>query len=183
MGLAQLLEWTNDRHVFRANHIPQREHFYLAFVSIVATVILIGPVFVRNSNRSPGWTQANCSTELATISIQFNAGTYVNVLREKKRFLDWMPDYHQSVFRRNAHSLADTNLIATMEDISPPSALFYTLDYRSNQSVLVVVPIELLPEPGSSLTLCGDWITAKGVEQYHIFYAIETAKNNKLIDH
>jgi hypothetical protein len=182
MGLAQLLEWINYRHVYRANDIPQRQHFYLAFASIVATVILIGPIFVRNSNRSPVLAQTSCPTELASISIWFSEGTYVNILHEKNRFLDWMPNYHQGVFHLSAHSLADTKLITKMNEISPPSTLFYTLDYQSNRSVLAVVPIELLPEPGSSLTLCGNWITDKGVDQYHIFYAIETATNNWIID-
>jgi hypothetical protein len=175
MGLAQLLDRFKYRHTYQADHTNERQYFYLAFVSIIAAVILLGPIFIRNNSRSPILAHSECPTEMTSISVLLSEGTYVNVLRENKQFLDWMPDYHQSVFRRSAHSLADTNLIAAMEEVPPPSALFYTLDYQSNQAVLVIAPMELLPEPGNYVQFCGYWDIGRGIDQYRVFYAKEAA--------
>src|SRR6266545_2357936 len=173
IGLAQLLDRIKYRHSYQATHANERQHFYLAFVSIISAVILVGPIFIKNSNRLSPLSPAKCPTEMTSITILPSEGTYINILRENRHFLDWMPDYHQSVFRRNAHSLADINLIAVMEKISPPSTLFYTLDYQSNQEALVIIPMELLPNRGNYAQLCGNWITGNGLDQYHIFYAKE----------
>ena len=173
IGFAHLLEKIKYRHVYQTDHGNQRQHFYLTIVAIIVAAILAGPIFVKNSSRSPILTETKCSGEMTTISVLLSEETYVNVVRENRQFLDWMPEYHQSVFRRNAHSLADTKLIAAMEEISPPSTLFYTLDYQSDQAVFVIIPMELLPKPGNYVQLCGTWNTGKGIDQYHVFQVQE----------
>jgi len=49
--------------------------------------------------------------------------------------------------------------------------LFYTLDYRSNQAALVIIPTTMLPEPESTIELCGEWETDPALEAFSIFVA------------
>jgi len=171
MGLAQLFEGVGHHYARQVNDLSQQQHLYFAFVSIVAAVILIGPLFVSGSYTPPVGIEVSCPTEQESISILFSEGTFVNIARERSKFLDWMPDYHQSAFHHSAHGLADNNLIRVMKEISPPSSLFYTLDYQSNQAALVIIPVELRPEPANFVTLCGRWDLGNGIDQYHVFHA------------
>jgi hypothetical protein len=86
-----------------------------------------------------------------------------------------MPDFHIGRFRRNAHSLPDSNLIEWVEGIDPLTTVFYAFDYRSSEKVLVVAPTKLLPSPDSLWSVCGEWEEKETLKIYHIFYVREEA--------
>lgn len=109
------------------------------------------------------------------ITIQYDPGTYVNVTRENVVFLDWIPSFHISKFRRNSHSLADANLIQAMPSITPASTLFYTLDFQTNGEVLVIIKTDKLPKPGQLLSICGQWDNDSNVGNYGVFHASHMA--------
>jgi hypothetical protein len=142
----------------------------VVFTSLLAFVALLGPFFVKSLVNPPQFDERNCASESATISIRFDEGTHFNILREKEPGLDWMPNFHLGRFRQNAHSLPDPNMIAWAEGLDPLTSVFYTLDYISNQKVLVVSSTADLPSPNSSQQICGEWEKDPTLEIYNIFY-------------
>ncbi|MBK8782790.1 MAG: hypothetical protein IPO22_13505 [Anaerolineales bacterium] len=124
---------------------------------IFLAVLLAAPALIKINGHSPIIKAASCPSEMTMITIQYDPGTYVNVTKENIVFLDWMPNFHSSNFRRNAHNLADNNLIKAMESITP-STLFYTLDHETNTEALIIIATDELPSPGQLLvSLCGQW--------------------------
>ncbi len=64
-----------------------------------------------------------------------------------------------------------SKLIQWAEGLDPLTSVFQTLDYRSSERVLVVVPTVHLPPPNSLWQACGEWETDPNLEIYNIFYA------------
>jgi hypothetical protein len=91
------------------------------------------------------------------------------VIRERELALDWLPVFHQGIFKRNAHGLTDKHLVKWLETIEPSTTLFNTLDYQSNKSVLVSLPTSILPKYGSTVELCGSWESDPVLQDYNIF--------------
>jgi hypothetical protein len=142
---------------------------------LLTTLLLVaalpGPLVLKALGNPPPFGQARCAPELALISVHFDRGTHFNLLRQSAPGLDWMPDFHIGRFRQNAHSLPDANMIAWAEDLQPLTSLFQTLDYPSLERVLVVAPTAILPPPGSSWQVCGEWETDPTLKVFNIFYA------------
>jgi hypothetical protein len=147
----------------------------IAFTILLVSAVLLGPLVVKSLGNLPRFEQVVCAPGLDSISVRFDRSTSFNILRQNQPGLDWMPDFHIGRFRRNAHSLPDPNMIAWAEDLDPLRSLFYTLDYRSAEKVLVVAPTALLPSPNSLWQVCGEWEDEPNLKVYNIYYAREEA--------
>jgi hypothetical protein len=152
-----------------------RSGMLVVFTTLLVAAAIMGPLLVKGFGKLPQFAQASCPQGSDRISIRFDRGTHFNILREKAPGLDWMPDFHIGRFKQNAHSLPDTTLINWAEDRAPVSSMFYTLDYRSSQKVLVVARTPLLPVPDSLWQACGEWEEDPILKSYNIFYARSAA--------
>ena len=143
----------------------------VVFTSLLVFVTLFGPLLVKSIGHPPQFDQESCPPGTAMISISFDEGTHFNLLRERQPGLDWMPNFHIGRFRENAHSLPDPNMITWAEELDPLTSVFYTLDYRSFEKVLVVMSTAELPSPNSLQQVCGEWEVNPTLEAFNIFYA------------
>ena len=152
---------------------PENNHSgLLAFLTIPLLITtLAGPALIRNFGEMPQFQQANCGSDLDLVAIRFDPGTYFSVIRQTEPGLDWMPVFHVVRFKRNSHSLADSNLIRWTENIDPLTSIFYALDFQSMAKVLIVTPTSLLPAPGTLWQVCGNWEADQALKTYNIFYA------------
>jgi len=142
----------------------------LIYSSILITVALIGPVFIK-SNAQPMIFQTNpCESGLEKVVVKLDRGTYVILKKQNESFLDWMPNFHIGTFKENSHSLADSSLITWAESIDPPKTIFATLDYNTQGKVLVVIPSSLIPNTDSVFQICGEWEADPQLSIYGIFY-------------
>jgi hypothetical protein len=140
------------------------------FTTLLIAAILLGSFAVKGLGRPPQFEQVSCPPGSGLISTRFDRGTHFNILREKAPGLDWMPDFHIGRFKQNAHSLPDATMITWAEGLRPLTSVFYTLDYRSSQKVLVVARTALLPAPDSLWQVCGEWEDDPALKIYNIFY-------------
>jgi hypothetical protein len=122
---------------------------------------------------APLLAQVTCPPGTDLASLRFDPGISFNILRQSQPGLDWMPDFHIGRVRQNAHSLPDPNMIAWAEGLDPLTSVFYTLDYRSWEKVLVIARTELLPAPGSFWQACGEREEDPLLAMYNIFYVRE----------
>lgn len=176
IGLSFLVSKINSR-LFRTNsfqHAPAGQWASVLSLALIA-VMLVSPVLLKSAGSLPPPPESNCPQGADGIFIRFDQGTFVNVLRENVQFLDWMPNFHSSTFRRNAHSLVDINLVATLESANLPATYFYALDFQSNREALVIIESGLLPEPGTLLHLCGFWDDNPDISAYRVFHASQLA--------
>ena len=172
MGILLIQEWVGKRFP-KIQSIPALPEGYpvTAFSVIVITVMIVSPIWVKTNGKLPTFPTTACPAGTESFYTSFDKGTSVNIYRENKVFLDWMPDFHVSGFRNNAHDLPDANLITAMNGITPPSTLFYALDLQTNQEAILVVETDLLPQPGTLVQFCGRLDYNPDVTPYPIFHA------------
>ena len=141
------------------------------FSSGLVLVILISPIYIKMNGQPPIHPQVSCPTNMDSFLIRYDDGSSITIHRESQVFLDQMPDFHISNFRRNAHSLPDGNLIATLENLEPPKTILYSIDLlgNNNQAIIIVDP-ELLPAPDTYLLLCGELDYKPDITPYTFFY-------------
>lgn len=143
------------------------------FSSVLIFTLIIAPLLLKTNGKLPTSPNTVCSPGMDSFFTRFNPGASINIHRENSIFIDWMPNFHISLFRRNAHSLPDMNLIAIVKSISPLNSIFYGLDLQTGQAAIVVVSTELLPEPGNLIQLCGELSFDPTFTPYTFFFAEE----------
>ncbi len=154
------------------NDIPQIGSM-LVYAFVLIPVILIGPVLIKSTAKPQSIQTTPCADGLTPIVVRFNEGTYINIKKQNELFLDWMPNFHTGTFRKNSHSLADSNMINWAESIEPPKTIFLTLDYLTDKNTMVVFPTTLLSQADTLMQICGEWETDPNLVGYGIFYGIE----------
>jgi hypothetical protein len=144
----------------------------LVCVAILIPVILIGPIVIKWGARPQAIQAAACAEGLSPIVVRFDKGTYINVERQGEMFLDWMPDFHTGTFRENSHSMADARMINWAGEVVAPKTIFLSMDYLSHGKAMVVLPPDLLPQPGVLTQFCGQWEQDPKLAGYSIFYGV-----------
>jgi len=139
--------------------------------TLLILFLTIGPLMVRGTSYLAQTKTTSCSQDMSSVLIRFDPGSYVSVIKEKELTLDWLPVFHQGIFKRNIHGLTDGSLVQWLEDIPPSTTLFNTLDYKSNKAVLIALPSRILPIHGSAVELCGRWEIDRSLQKYNIFVA------------
>ena len=145
----------------------------MVFSISLIILLIVAPILVKTSGKLPAPPETACPPPMDSFFTRFNAGASINIRRENNAFIDWMPDFHISIFRRNAHSLPDSKLISVMEHMDPSNSLFYALDLQTNQEAIIIVETDLLPEPGTLIQLCGELNPDPETAPYMLFFADE----------
>lgn len=144
------------------------------FSVLIMIFTLFPPAVLKASSAPPGVIETGCTKAMDSITVNYDSGTYVNIIGQNLPLLDWMPNFHQGTFRRSMHGNTDVNLIRLMEGVEASNTLFYSLDFQSSQPALVIVPTRLLPDPGTLVKFCGESESDPSLSAYHLFYP-ETA--------
>jgi hypothetical protein len=171
MGLVFLLENFKIYALHKPVLHSMNSFALMGLSGLLIFLLVIGPLTVRGTSALSRTTAASCPSDTDSIVIRLNPGSYINLIKEKEFALDWLPVFHQGIFKRNVHGLTDTNLVGWMEELAPSTTLLNTLDYQSNKSVLVTLPTAGWPRDGSSVELCGTWETDALLKEYNIFVA------------
>jgi hypothetical protein len=139
-------------------HEPVSPWLPAGFSILLTVLATAGPVMVKSMARPVNPTPFEaCSSDLEMIVVRYDEGTFVNIKRQSLSFIDWMPDYHIGLFRRNSHSLVDKNMIAWAEGVEPNTTILMTLDYSLGQAVIVEIPGVDLPATDTLLQMCGTY--------------------------
>jgi hypothetical protein len=143
------------------------------FSVVFIALIVCGTLFVKATSPAPPMLAVNCPAGSDKIAIRLDAGSFINIRREKEIFLDWMPDFHQSLFRRSVHGLAGNEFINYLAALEHQTTILSSVDYLSDRPALVILPTAQLPTPGAYIGVCGYWETAPALKQNDIFFGNE----------
>ena len=171
MGLNLILSQIKLKALSPIDPGIQSDHVTAMFSAVLILAILSGPLIVKATQQQPPSFEFTCASGSDQIAIRFDAGTSINIMREKDLFLDWMPNFHQGAFSRSIHDLADNNLIHYFDSLRPGTSLVSTVDYLSHDAALITIPTYLLPVPGTYIGMCGHWATEPELKKYNMFFA------------
>lgn len=169
MGLVFVLENLKIQALYKPAVRTIDSPLLLWFSGLLSLLLLAGPLLVKGTSYVSPMRATSCPADRNSVVILFSPGSSVHVIREKDFALDWLPVFHKSIFKRNAHGLTDHHLVQWLETVKPSTTLLNTLDYQSNKAVLVTVPTSMLPEYGSAVELCGRWEKGPSLQNYDIF--------------
>jgi hypothetical protein len=180
MGLSLIIDQFKVKLFSRPNLEIQASNVTVWFSAFFIMMILGGTLVAKASSQPPPAFVFACPADNDKIAVRFNAGTSVNIIREKNLFLDWMPNFHQGLFNQSVHGLADMYLIYYLEALTPNTSIFSSLDYLSNRHALIIIHTDQLPPPGTYIEICGHWETDPNLTQNNVFFADSaTSLNNK----
>ncbi len=169
MGIGLILEKTARNIVTTdSNKSLASSPLITAFSIALIMITLIGPVLIKSVATPINLTPVPCASNADFVLARFDKGTSINIQKQNLSFLDWMPNYHVGLFRKNSHSLADGNMIAWTGTIEPAKTIFLTMDYHLSQGVMIVTPTTLLPHAGSFLQMCGQYQTDHGLNIFYV---------------
>jgi len=171
MGVSLVIDQVKLKLFSQPNPEIQDSDAATAFAVVLVIMVLGGTLLAKASSQPTPSFIVNCPSSEDAIAIRFNAGTSINILGEKSLFLDWMPNFHHGQFKRNIHSLADMNLIHYLEELPAGISIFSSLDHLSDQSALILVPTNLLPQPNTYVGLCGHWESDPTIKVFDVFLA------------
>lgn len=171
MGLSLLTNHFKIKLFSQPNLDFQDLNVTAIFSALLVFMILGGTLIVKASSQPPPTFAPACPADNDKILIRYDAGTSINIMREKSPFLDWMPNFHKGLFNRNIHSLADIHLINYLKSLTPYISIFSSVDYLSNQQALIIIQTDLLPPPGTYIGICGQWKTDPNLKRYDVFVA------------
>ncbi|MFN8413060.1 MAG: hypothetical protein U0Z26_11790 [Anaerolineales bacterium] len=145
----------------------------LLYSLFLSPVILLGPLFVYFHAIPNTLSTISCSINTEKVLIRLDTGNYVNIKKQNEAFLDWMPNFHIGTFKENAHSLPNNKMIGWADSIEPGTKIFLTLDFSSNQKVLVVLKAKIPDSLNGFTQLCGTFEKDPSLASLKIFNATE----------
>jgi len=173
LGLVQLGEMFKLRAMILPASEVQPGRITPFFTGALILVILTAPMLSGIAYHSAPLADFTCPDELQQALVRFDPGAHLQIARDRDPFLDWMPNFHRGIFLLNSHDLADINIVYYLEDLKPPVAILYSLDYLSNTGMMVIIEPQKLPEPGTFMGLCGVYETNTDLRSFNIYLASE----------
>jgi hypothetical protein len=155
-------------HPADAHDLPPR---IVASILLLVLAMTAGPLVVRFTAPGMAFPPADCNAGMEPLLIRYDGGTSINLKKNTLAFLDWMPDFHVYLFRKNAHSLEDVHMIEWAQEVPASHTLLVALDLPTQSDVLLLMPTKWTPEPGRYLQLCGRFEDDPDLAAYRIFYA------------
>jgi len=181
LGLTYLFDYyLKFKEINKSSERQNIGNFSVLSSSILVALMVAGPLLTRGIGSSPKQlTISSCPPATDSIIVRRDTGNYIQLIREKDIALDWLPLFHTSTFKRNVHGMPDAYLAEWLEMLPSYTTLFYTLDYKSNKSVFVVLPTAEFASQEGIIELCGQWARDEALDQYQIFVATKSIINFK----
>jgi len=173
LGIVHIGDLFKIRAISAAATEIQQGPVITAFTGFLLLSILTAPMLSRAASQSPPHTDFTCPEGMKQALVRFDPGAHLQISRDRESFLDWMPNFHRGTFLLNSHDLANTNILPYLEDLKPPVAILYSLDYLSDTGLMVIVESGKLPNPGTFMALCGIHEGDENLASYNIFNASE----------
>ncbi len=141
------------------------------FSAFVLTIVVVGPFVSQGTDTLPTLRPSKCETDRTSLIVRYDPGTMVHLVPQTTQLLDWAPTFHIGTLRNNIHDFPNFDFMDwALEKVDPDTTMFFSLDYRSFKSALILVKSDSLPTPPALLELCGQWEESPEIEQFNIFY-------------
>ncbi len=157
IGLSAIL----DRSPFaKTNRLPRENNDTLipAFITTALLIwIMILPSLVWRLVPNRDWHINNeCRPGDQGMIVKVNEGSYFGLLKESDLYLDWLPYFHESRFRKNLHNLP-YKTVEAFENVKAPSFITSTIDLQSGQAAILIFSDNEYLQQNNTLFICGYW--------------------------
>ena len=98
----------------------------------------------------------SCQPEDQSLVVKLSEGSYIGLLEESVIYLDWLPYFHESQFKKYLHNF-QIYTVQAFENVSAPSFITSSIDIRDGQAVIVIFQDEKMVYNDEPLLICGQW--------------------------
>ena len=145
--------------------------FLLLFTIAAVCINLILPPILKDTSfvKTPRFNP--CPEGEDSVIVRLDAGSFIRLRPKNEELMAGLPALPIDLFRREAHSLSDSNMIDWLQHLQPPLTMVMTLNRATNGAVLVVLPEGTVPSMGDASKICGEYESDPGLEFFKdIFY-------------
>jgi len=131
--------------------IPIYLDFALLFCTMIMPLLILKWLPIR-----PIKVDDQCQSDEQSLLVNVSHGSYLGLLKESELYLDWLPYFHESRFKKGLHNLTyDT--VEAFSKVTAPSFITSTIDLRNGQAAILIFKEEKYLLEDGTLLLCGKW--------------------------
>lgn len=170
LGLHWILEKLKFKIMIKPGSIVQSPNLTIIFTGVYITAMIIGPLIVKATGSLPEFPDTTCPSEMRSVVIDYDSGPHITIIPDDQKALVQKNEFNYSYFKHEMHDISGP-IINWPKLLTPPLSMLLTLDYRLDQTIFLVIPPSMLPQPGRILEICGFPEQRSELESYQIFYA------------
>ncbi len=174
-GLSELANFIPSR--FAKDH-PDREGAaggLSVYAGLLTAFMLLAPVFYLRTATSPKVDVPLCQPGEIPISMHYEPGNEIRLIRESVVQLDWLPEFHFGRYKIFIHNLPNNEAIDILKQLEPPATLMLGYDIHTDQRVWLLTDTQKMPQSYGILQICGNYYDSDdpNVNRYGFYYPRE----------
>jgi hypothetical protein len=146
-----------------------------AFTSLLVVFMVIAPFMAMKTAVPPVVKQLQCQAGETPVSLHYEAGNAVRLIREDILQLDWLPEFHYGRYRTFIHNLPNDEAIDILGKVEPPATLMLGYDIPTGKRVWMLARTDQMPDGYGILQMCGSFIQTNELDilRYGFYYPRE----------
>lgn len=175
VGVSEIFAWLPGR-LFHEKPDDSRKPTGLGVYSALLTAFLLIAPYTAMKLAVPPQVQApQCRADEVPVSLHYQAGNEVRLIREGVMQLDWLPEFHYGRYKVFVHNLPNEEAFTILEKVEPPATLLLGYDIPSGKRVWLLTSTEMMPKSYGILNICGKFYPSNDpmIQRYGFFYPRE----------
>lgn len=170
--LSLLFPWKPARDLPVEERLPAG---LTGYTTLLLLFIVIAPYVALKTAVPPVIKPPVCPAGETAVTMHYNAGTSVRLIRESVLQLDWLPEFHYGRYKIFIHNLPNDEAINILSQVEPPATLMLGYDITTGKRVWLLSPTDLMPGNYGILQICGKYYETDDpdIKRYWFFYPQE----------
>lgn len=175
VGVSEILAWLPGRIVREKPDDTQISSGLAIYSALLTAFLLVAPYTAFKLAVPPRVQAPVCQADEVPVSLHYQAGNEVRLIREGVMQLDWLPEFHYGRYKVFVHNLPNEEAFTILEKVEPPSTLLLGYDIPSGMRVWLMTSTELMPKSYGILNICGKYYDSSDpmIQRYGFYYPRE----------
>lgn len=145
------------------------------FSGILTTFMVLAPVVFMKAAIPPKVEIPLCQPGEIPVSMHYEPGNEVRLIRENVIQLDWLPEFHFGRYKIFIHNLPNNEAIAILERLEPPATLLLGYDIHTDKRIWLLTDTQKMPDSHGILQICGNFYESDdpNITRYGFFFPRE----------
>lgn len=147
----------------------------VVYTGLLTVFMFAAPVFFIKTAIPPQVDVPQCLEGEVPVSMHYEPGNEVRLIRESVLQLDWLPKFHFGRYKVFIHNLPNNEAIAILQKLEPPATMLLGYDIHTAKRVWLLTDTEKMPQSYGILQVCGRYYDSDDpdIQRYGFFYPRE----------
>ena len=135
--------------------VQMQNHVAIMVILLIALPLIA--LLPRMLNHPENTSKRACPDGQENVVIEISAGSYLNIFPNEQFFLDWVPNLHESRFKKSYISSQLDYMRDEVRMLPARIKISNTIDLYSNEDLMLIFVNENLMNENGRLSICGIW--------------------------